>query len=706
MKIAPTTLAEKLGRMDLFSSVPPAILEQLAAESAIETYSAGAVIFQKGEPGRSLYLILSGAVKVHDEDYTVAEMTAGSCFGELALLDEGPRSMSVTAIETATLAVIERDVLFAVFRNEPDVTRKIVGNLTQRLRYQTDRLLEQHRRREEELTRLVEERTAELLQQIEKAEAERQEADYQRQRAEQSEQFEQQFLANMSHEIRTPMNAVLGMTNILLQKDPRPDQLKYLESIRHSSEALLVVLNDILDISKIEAGRMELENTDFSVPETLDQVAATLRFRSEEKGLLFRADCDAGIPPVLIGDPVRLRQILLNLAGNAVKFTEQGSVHMTARLLEKTGNSCRLHFEVRDTGIGMTEEQVTAVFERFRQASGDTTRRYGGTGLGLSISKQLVELFGGSISVQSEPGKGSVFSFSIDLEASDNLTLRARQESVSPAQLESLKGLRILVAEDNHYNRIVAVETLELMLPGISVSTAENGQEAVQKVEENDFHLVLMDVAMPVMDGLEATRRIRALPAPKNKIPVIAFTASVIQSEIQKCEAAGMNGYVPKPFKDNELLGALYKVVAKNPPDGFKSPDEYAPAKNPPDDSKSSDEYSPASLDFLEQLTGGNPERIRKYLGLYLESAQTSLPKIESALAVNDPDGLRRAVHTLKPQLKMVGLQQTADLAADIESRLLDGAAPIGLYVEIERLLIEIRRSIAVFENYLRGQPE
>ncbi len=724
MKRSPTVLAEKLSLMDLFSSVPAPILEQLAEQCAIEEFSTNAVVFHKNEPGRSLYLILAGSVKVHDGDYTVAQMPEGSCFGELALLDDGPRSMSVTATEPTTLAVIERDVLFAVFRNEPAVTRKIVGNLTQRLRHQTDRLLEQHRRREEELTRLVDERTAELMRQKEeaerlraKAEAEKQEAEYQRQRAEQSEQFEQQFLANMSHEIRTPMNAVLGMTNILLQKNPRDDQRKYLDSIRHSSEALLVILNDILDISKIEAGRMELEHTDFSVAHIVQQVVNTLRFRAEEKRLRFNADCDPAIPPVLIGDPVRLQQILLNLAGNAVKFTETGNVHLTVQLLEKKQNACCLHFEVRDTGIGMTAEQVTAVFERFRQAAGDTTRRYGGTGLGLSISKQLVELFGGGIQVQSTLGEGSVFSFDIELKTSANQTLRPKQEVISPAQLKSLRGLRILVAEDNPYNRIVAVETLELMLSDVTVSTAENGQEAVRMVEANDYDLVLMDVAMPVMDGLEATRRIRALSAPKNTIPIVAFTASVIQSEIQKCEAAGMDGYVPKPFKESELLEAMHKVVGRHSSDDFKSSDEYAPAVslrpgnldssarsddiNFPKVEKLSENSSPTSLEFLEQLTGGNQTRIQKYLGLYLESAQTSLPKIEAALAANDGDGLRRAVHTLKPQFKIVGLPAASILAEHIEKQLLEGTPPHSLSEETARLMAEIGESVGVFEKYL-----
>ncbi|MBV6440809.1 MAG: Sensor histidine kinase RcsC [Saprospiraceae bacterium] len=730
MKSAPATLAFQFHRMELFSTVPLSILEQLAAQCTIVEFPADAVVFHKDEPGHALYLILQGGVKVHDEDYTVARLTGGNCFGELALLDEGPRSMSVTTTVPTALAVIERDLFFNVLGSEPGVVRKIGGMLTQRLRYQTDRVVEELRRREQELTRLVDERTAELMQQKEeaeqlraKAEAERQEADYQRQRAEQSEQFEQQFLANMSHEIRTPMNAVMGMTNILLRKNPREDQLRYLESIRNSSQALLVILNDILDISKIQAGRMELEHTDFEVSQILEQVASTLRFRAQEKSLTFETICDPAMPPVLVGDPVRLQQILLNLAGNAVKFTEKGGVSIAARLLEREGDTCRLRFQVRDTGIGMTPEQCARAFESFRQASADTTRKYGGTGLGLSISRQLVELFGGALEVQSALGEGSVFSFAIPLKISDKQTLQ-KDEHVSTQPSESLDGLRILIAEDNEYNRIVAVETLEMMLPGATISTVGNGREAVEQIKTGGFDLVLMDVNMPEMDGLEATRLIRFLPPPLNAFPIIAFTASVTETEVRKCGAAGMNAVVPKPFKESELLEALHHVVPpevssrrrrgdipEHAPDQAPEVSPFRSSKMTPPpsaqqnlsgDVESPDGYAHTGLDFLRQLTGNNRQRIRKYLGLYIASARTSLPKIENALAANKRDELRRAVHTLKPQFKMVGLPQTADLAAAIEARLLDGAEPSALSDDLERLLEDIRRSCDVFDVYLR----
>jgi signal transduction histidine kinase/DNA-binding NarL/FixJ family response regulator len=654
--------------------LPEPVLLELAEKSGIVRAHAGDVLFQKDQPGRSLYLLLTGEAMVHDGDYVATRLKSGICFGELALLDAGPRSMSVTATEPSLFARIHREVFFEVIGDHPDLMQKIMGILAQRLRSQTDQTLDQLRRKELELTRLVEERTSELTRQKE-------EAEFQRQRAEQSERSEQRFLANMSHEIRTPMNAVMGMTRLLLQKNPREDQLRYLHSIRQSSEALLVILNDILDISKIQAGRMELEWTDLRVTEILDNVYSTLRFRAEEKGLAMRLTCDPDIPAVLTGDPVRLQQILLNLAGNSVKFTEKGQIDLIARCLEKTDTRCRLLFEVRDTGIGMTPEQVDRAFESFRQASGDTTRKYGGTGLGLSICRQLTDLFQGKIEVESTLGKGSSFQVFIDLDIATDAA--PKKDVLVPGAIEMLRGKRILIAEDNAFNRIVAVETLELLIPDVKVSAVENGREALMAVQSATYDVVLMDISMPVMDGLEASRAIRALPPPLNSIPIIAFTASVTNKEVKKCMEAGMNGCVPKPFKDSELIGALSAVLTG------QTAIPASPA-------------SPASgFDALQAIAGGNPARVRKYLNLYLESAQTALPRIESALAENDRDALRRAVHTIKPQFKLIGKEDTAALAQIIETQAVEGTGPEVLPVHVAQLLTAIRQSVTEVEAYL-----
>lgn len=677
MTIDTAALAEQLRQMEMFSVLPEPVLQELAQKSTIIHAAAGEVIFHKNEPARSLYLILSGSAKVHDNDYTLADMQEGACFGELALLDEGPRSMSVTATIPTILLHIDRSAFFDAVGQTPELLQKIVGVLTRRLRFQTEQRLEELRRREAELTRLVEERTTELTRQKEKAEemrvkaeAETREAEFQRRRAEQSERSEQQFLANMSHEIRTPMNAVIGMTKLLLQKEPRENQLRYLHGIQQSSEALLVILNDILDISKVQAGRMELEWTALHLASILENVRATLQFRAEEKGLALNIHYDPAIPPTLCGDPVRLQQILLNLAGNAVKFTEKGEVSLTAHLTELLDRRCQLHFEVRDTGIGMNPEQLAVVFDSFRQASGETTRKYGGTGLGLSISKQLTELFGGRIEVESSPGKGSVFHVYIALDIAEDEPDSAA--ALDPGAAEALRGLRILVAEDNALNRLVAEETLEMLIPEVRIVIAENGLEALEAVQRESFDVVLMDVSMPVMDGLEATRAIRALPPPLCSIPIIAFTASVTKNEINNCLAAGMNAYIPKPFQNAELIGALRAVAQGSSRTASNAPNPEA----------------------LNRLAGGKPERLRKYLQMYLDAVGTSIPKIELALQAGERETLHRLVHTLKPQLKLVGLDETAALAQTLETNLLEGAAWESLPGLTESLLAALRQSV------------
>ncbi len=669
--------------MELFRQVPPGVLADLTARCQIRAYPAGTIVFQKGEPGDALFVLLGGAVKIHDGDYTVAAMGKGQCIGEIALVDEGPRSMSVTVTEEATLARIIREDFFAVFEQHPQIMRQLVGLLTGRLRLQTDQLVMQLKRREDELNQLVENRTAELLQQTEtarnlriQAEVQMQEAERQRRRAEQSEQAEQQFLANMSHEIRTPMNAVIGMTRLLLLKSPRPDQLPYLTNIRQASESLLVILNDILDISKIQAGRMELERTSFSVAEVLERVAATLRFKAEEKGLEFRITADPDIPAFLTGDPVRLQQVITNLAGNAIKFTERGSVGVRAERLPNDGADCRLRFSVQDTGIGMTNEQLKVVFESFRQASGETTRKYGGTGLGLSISKQLVELMGGNLVATSTPGAGSTFLFEIVLPAG----AAAMQRDEAPADhTEKLRGLRILVAEDNAMNRIVAEETLAWLIPDVQVQTAENGLEAVNMVQNGHFDVVLMDVHMPEMDGMEATRTIRQLPAPANAIPIVAFTASVTRKDVQQCYDAGMNGCVPKPFKDEELLNALLDLF---------DPGRSASSSTP------TPENDPLAL-FRKQA-GDKPERLKKYIDLFLQSASANLAAIRQARRDNDTLTLHRAVHTVKPQLKMLNQTALADLAQRLEDRLKAGNEPAGLDADLDELIAGLENAMAL----------
>ncbi|MCB9285654.1 MAG: response regulator [Lewinellaceae bacterium] len=660
-QISPETLAEKLSQMDLFQSVPEEMLLNLASQSRIEKFYPDEAVFLKNDPGASLYLILKGTARVHDEDYTVAKLSTGQCFGEVALLDDSPRSMSISANEPLLVARIDRDVFFGVLGEHPNVMQRIVIQLASSLRRQTEQTLKHLRQREEELTILVEQRTAELQRQKE-------EADRQRLRAEQSERAEQQFLANMSHEIRTPMNAVTGLTNILLHKNPREDQLKYLHHIREAADSLLIILNDILDISKIQAGKLELERTDLHVAHIFEQVRSLLSFQTEEKGLVLNIHCDPRIPETLNGDPVRLKQIVLNLTSNAVRFTEKGHVGMKAELLEMHGQSCRIHFEVEDSGIGMSEEQLQFVFENFRQATSSTTRKYGGTGLGLSISNELVRLFGGTLKVASKPGEGSRFWFDIAFEPGATGSVEAPQNAIDPHQ--SLRGLRILLAEDNLLNQMVAEEMLQLLLPEVTIVTALNGKEAVDLARDQTFDVILMDVTMPEMDGLEATTLIRQLPQPKCQTPVIAFTASVTTKEVQRCLQHGMNGCIPKPFKEEEMINALYAALYPEP----------------------SQPVAPSP--FIEELAGGNPERIQRYLNLYIDSAQMGITRLQKALPGNDREEIRKVVHTLKPNFRMFGLEDLAQQAETIEKAILDRQDEEGVPLLVEVLLEGLRESV------------
>jgi signal transduction histidine kinase/ActR/RegA family two-component response regulator len=389
----------------------------------------------------------------------------------------------------------------------------------------------------------VKEKTAELEQEME--------------RAENSERAKEQFLANMSHEIRTPLNAILGMTRLLLDKEPRSDQMRYLNAIRESSDNLLVIINDILDLSKIEAGKVRFEEISFRLQDRIDTVLNTMQFTADEKRLDLKADMADRLPSVLNGDPYRLNQVLINLVGNALKFTEKGSVRISVRELNRQDDKVDIQFEVTDSGIGIGKDKLQHIFDMFTQESSSTTRKFGGTGLGLAICKRLVELQGGDIEVESEPGKGSTFRFHVPYTISDDTGSAMNRSNTIEAD-KDLSGLRILLAEDNEFNKMVAVDTLEELIPGVQVDIATTGKEAVELALKNNYHVILMDIQMPEMDGYEATRLIRSYNNERiNSVPIIAMTASVIKSEVDNCFESGMNDFVGKPFNPEELLNTI-----------------------------------------------------------------------------------------------------------------------------------------------------
>ncbi len=387
----------------------------------------------------------------------------------------------------------------------------------------------------------------------------------QKEQAEATARAKQRFLANMSHEIRTPMNAIKGLTDVVLRRDPKPEQIRHLQAIKESTASLLVILNDILDISKLEAEKIHLEKIPFSITEVLQNVQQIMQFKAEEKGLFLKLNVSQDLPQIVIGDPTRLKQVLLNLVGNAIKFTEKGIVTIKLGMHSKTANTHPVYqFTVIDTGIGIAKDQLDKIFSSFEQADTHTTRKYGGTGLGLSIAKQLVELQGGQIWVASQANKGSQFQFTIPYLIADNQQIpKPTTPNISLEKIARLKGLRILLVEDNPFNVMVAKEELQDAIEAVKITVAENGEVAIEQLLHHDFDVVLMDVHMPVFNGYETTTAIRALKNDKANIPIIAMSASLLKQEIAKCYEAGMDGFIGKPFEVADLMEMIQRLMDK-----------------------------------------------------------------------------------------------------------------------------------------------
>lgn len=509
--------------------------------------------------------------------------------------------------------------------------------------------------------------------------------------AEKSVRVKDIFLSNVSHEIRTPLNAIIGFTNLLLGEVTDPKSQEYVGYIQYAGKNLLELINDILDFSKIEAGQVHLEKTPVSIRELTDSISAIINHRAVEKGITYEPILAAGLPEYIETDKLRLTQILLNVCGNAVKFTEHGSVKLlVAPLGEPINDIQNLRFEVRDTGIGIPGDKIKEVFNRFVQATESTTRVFGGTGLGLSIVKSLVQLFDGTLNLESELGKGSVFTIDFPFRVIREVDLQEEIEKTLDFNT-SIISLRVLAAEDNTLNQKLLKAIFErLNIPLIIVN---NGQEAVDRLKEEPFDVVLMDIQMPVMDGYTAIKEIRQNISPT--IPIITMTAHAMVGEKEECLSIGANSYISKPFKESELLYTIAHLGNK---------DNYEPLQSQPKEpTQPSNKMTDTilNLDYLAEITGGDNELRDELIALFEKDSQNQLSNIAEASAAGDTERLRQAIHKFRSSLFSVGMLNTANQYKDLEATLKQGIWTTALSEKLVQLKAEAELGLSQLKKLL-----
>ncbi|MFN3405483.1 MAG: PAS domain S-box protein [Cytophagaceae bacterium] len=458
-----------------------------------------------------------------------------------------------------------------------------------------------------------------------------------RQNALQSLKERQHFLSVVSHEIRTPMNAILGMTNLLIQNNPHFSDLEYLRGIKKSSENLLFIINDILDFTKIESGKLTVESIPFNLKKLLDDLLQTVSIHAKQKKIDLEIIYGSEVPQVLEGDPVRINQIMLNIVINAIKFTEKGKVLIDVTVKDSKSNSCLIELAVRDTGIGVPIDKIDAIFDSFTQASKDTTRKYGGTGLGLAISKRLIELLGGNIKVESEVGKGSCFKITLPF-----IIHKGTLKDLNETQIYHFKNAEVLIVEDNEMNKFVATEFLRNW--GVITDTASNGMEAFRKIENKVYDLILMDLQMPLMNGYKTSLKIRKSENQQiARIPIVALTASVLSEVKEGIYKFGMDGYLLKPFKPEELNS----IIARYIPGKISNLVHY---------NGNGESGQPKSFD-LTYLKNALPdhENIKQLIAIFLRDAPNIVTLIKNAIRENNHNEIFANAHKLKSMIKMLG---------------------------------------------------
>ncbi|HBS86028.1 MAG: hypothetical protein A2W91_08280 [Bacteroidetes bacterium GWF2_38_335] len=459
--------------------------------------------------------------------------------------------------------------------------------------------------------------------------------------AEEAMKAKQQFLSNMSHEIRTPMNAIIGFTKVLLKTDLTEKQIEYLHAIKLSGDALIVLINDILDLAKVDAGKMTFEQIPFKMSLSISAMLHLFEIKIQEKNLLLFKDYDENIPDVLIGDPVRLHQIILNLISNAVKFTNHGKITVSVHLISEDDDSASVEFTVSDTGIGIPREKLGKIFENFQQSNSETTRLYGGTGLGLAIAKHLVEAQGGTIGVKSQLNEGSIFSFNLNFLKTD---LKAEIEIDQIEISSDIKNIKVLAVEDISINQLLMKTILDDF--GFDFDVAENGKVAIEKMQSCKYDIVLMDLQMPIMNGFEATEHIRKIML--SEIPIIAITADVTTIDLERCKTVGMNDHIAKPIDEKllytKIIGLIKKSSELNTPE--KKQKQIKKVKPPPC----------INLDYLTQRTKGNPVLMKEMITLFLKQTPSLVSSMKKSMEKKDWKTMQAAAHKMIPSFAIMGI--------------------------------------------------
>ncbi|MDH4091322.1 MAG: ATP-binding protein [Cyclobacteriaceae bacterium] len=452
----------------------------------------------------------------------------------------------------------------------------------------------------------------------------------------------EQFLANMSHEIRTPINGIVGMANLLGRNTSPEERDTYLSAIKHSAENLTVIINDILDLAAIESGKLKFEKIAFNLQDFLPSLISTFAYQAQEKRISIEYEVEEKLDRILLGDPVRLNQILINLISNAVKFTQTGSIKVICSIERQQKDIYWVRIDVVDTGIGIPKEKLNTIFESFSQADASVTRKYGGTGLGLTIVKQLVELQKGKISVKSKEHTGSTFTVLIPYTIGKATKIsKLSPRNTSEKKEAKAAQLYVLLVEDNEINRLYAKSVLKNW--HCITDTAENGLVAIEKIKSHEYDVVLMDIQMPIMDGYETTKAIRQMELPQGAVPILALTANATKADVDKCIASGMDDYLPKPFTPDDLYRKLFTELKIAPREKKR--------KKPSDSTRKL-----YNLEYLRSVSGNDEEFIREMILTFTESIPSQLEEMKNALASADWAQLARNAHQIKPSFTLMGL--------------------------------------------------